>query len=110
MSIQNYLYDYLTDNKMINHLRNEIHKMLIRMNFEDCKRLLEVNKKVAEEIRTCKYNLDKLNEHLKEIEEAHKKFYEDDNIQENEEEIKDKQNNEIINNENTNIDNSADEE
>jgi len=85
LSIQNYLYNYLTDNKMINQFRNEIHKMLIRMSFEDCKKLLEVNKRVVDEIKTCKYYIDKLTGHLKEIEEAHKKFYEDDNIKENEE-------------------------
>ena len=109
LSIQNYLYDYLTNNEMINHLRNEVHKLLFKMDFDECKRLLEVDRKTAEEIKTCKYNIEKLNSSLKEIEIAHKKFFEDD-FKEKEEEIEEKQDEEKENSEIKNLDNSIDEE
>ena len=111
LSIQNYLYDYLTNNDMINHLSIRMNKMVHKMKKEEeYNSLLEVSQRMSEEIKTCNYNIDKLNQHMKEIEEAHKKFYEDDNLEENEKEIEKSQNNEIINNEIKNIDNSADEE
>ena len=91
LGIQNYLYDYLTNDQMITYIRNEVHKLLFRMNFEECKRLLEVNRQIAQKIKTCKYNIEKLTSSLKEIENAHKKFYEDDDIKENEQENKEKE-------------------
>ena len=80
LSIQNYLYDNLTNIGMINYIRNEVHKALIRLNFDECKKLLEVNKEVAMEIKQRKNNIYKLNSALKDIEKAHAKFYEDENI------------------------------
>jgi len=85
LSIQNYLYDNLSNIKMINHLRNQIHKSLFKLNFDDCKQLLAVNVEIEEEIRTRKKNIEKLTSALKEIEIAHAKFYEKD-VNEKEEE------------------------
>lgn len=102
LSIQNYLYDNLTNIKMINYLRNEIHKSLFKLNFEDCKLLLEVNPEIAEEIRTRKRNIAKLTSALKEIEKAHAKFYEKDPNEEEEEKNKINEENE----KNGDIDNS----
>ena len=88
LSIQNYLYDNLTNSEMINHIRNKVHKLLYRMNIEECKSLLEDNKQIEEEIKTCKNNIEKLTSYLKDIEIAHNKFYDNDieEIEENEEE------------------------
>lgn len=83
LAIQNFLYDNLTNEEMIKHLRNEVHKYLFRINFDECKKLLEVNKEIAEEIKMCKSNIKKLESSLKDIEEAKSKFNEND-IQENE--------------------------
>ncbi len=91
LSIQNYLYDNLTNIKMVINLRNEVHKALFKLNFNECKKLLEVNKEVALEIKTCKYNISKLTSALKDIEVAHKKFYEDDKIEEDDIKIKEKE-------------------
>ena len=91
LSIQNYLYDNLTNIKMVINLRNEVHKALFKLNFNECKKLLEVNKEVALEIKTCKYNISKLISALKDIEVAHKKFYEDDKIEEDDIKIKEKE-------------------
>ena len=88
LSIQNYLYDNLSNIKMINHLRNQIHKSLFKLNFDDCKQLLAVNIEIEEEIRTRKKNIEKLSSALKEIEEAHAKFYEKDVNEEEEEDNK----------------------
>ena len=78
LSIQNYLYDSLTNIKMVNFLRNEVHKSLFKLNFDECKKLLEVNAEIAEEIKTRKNNINKLTSALKEIEKVHAKFYEKD--------------------------------
>lgn len=93
LSIQNYLYDNLSNIKMINHLRNQIHKSLFKLNFDDCKQLLAVNVEIEEEIRTRKKNIEKLTSALKEIEKAHAKFYEKD-VNEKEEEEEDNKINE----------------
>ena len=93
LSIQNYLYDNLSNIKMINHLRNQIHKSLFKLNFDDCKQLLAVNVEIEEEIRTRKKNIEKLTSALKEIEKAHAKFYEED-VNEKEEEEEDNKINE----------------
>jgi len=78
LSIQNYLYDSLTNIKMVNFLRNEVHKSLFKLNFDECKKLLEVNAEIAEEIKIRKNNINKLTSALKEIEKVHAKFYEKD--------------------------------
>jgi hypothetical protein len=85
LSIQNYLYDNLTNSEMINHIRNKVHKLLFRMNFEECKSLLEDNNQIEEDIKTCKNNIEKLTSYLKDIEIAQKKFNDNDDIEENEE-------------------------
>lgn len=86
LSIQNYLYDNLSNIKMINHLRNQIHKSLFKLKFDDCKQLLAVNAEIEEEIKTRKKNIEKLTSALKEIEKVHAKFYEKDENEEEEEE------------------------
>ena len=103
LSIQKYLYDNLTNEDMVNYLRNEVHKDLIILDFEQCKKLLEVNKNVAEEIKKCKDNISKLSSSLIEIDEAFKKFYEkdDNNIEENKNDD-DNNNNEDIDDNNNN--------
>ena len=66
LSIQNYLYDYLTNNDMINHLSIRMNKMVHKMKKEEeYNSLLEVSQRMSEEIKTCNYNIDKLNQHMK---------------------------------------------
>ena len=92
LSIQNYLYDNLTNDLMITEIRNKLHKFLFRINFEECKELLEVNREIAEEIKVCKSNIYKLKASLKDINNAHKKFYEDDLLEKEEKNKKEKKN------------------
>ena len=74
LAIQNYLYDNLTNSEMTKYLRNEVHKLLIKLDFEENKKLLEVNKEVAEEIRLCKSNIKQFEASLQEINDAEEKF------------------------------------
>ena len=92
LSIQNHLYDDLTNDKMIKFLRNEMHKFLFRINFDECKKLLEVNREIAEEIKTCQNNIKKLKASKDDIEIAHAKFYEDE-IQEKDQKINEEKKN-----------------
>ena len=92
LSIQNHLYDDLTNDKMIKFLRNEMHKFLFRINFDECKKLLEVNREIAEEIKTCQNNIKKLKASKDDIEKAHAKFYEDE-IQEKDQKINEEKKN-----------------
>ena len=94
LSIQNYLYDNLSNIKMVNHLRNQVHKSLFKLNFDDCKQLLAVNVEIEQEIRTRKKNIEKLTSALREIEKAHAKFYEKDDYEEEEEKEENKINEE----------------
>lgn len=94
---------------MINHLRNEVHKLLFRMNLDDCKKLLEVNKEREEEMKKCKNNIKKLTSSLEEIEKAHAKFYEDDR-KENDDEIEEEKNIENENEENKEINEKSESE
>ena len=107
LSIQNYLYDNLTNQNMINHLRNEVHKLLYRLDYDECKKLLEVNREIAEEIKTCKKNIKQLTSSLEDIKKAHSQFYEDNN-EENEDRIIEerKENNEENDNDEDRNDNS----
>lgn len=57
LAIQNYLYDNLTNREMCEYLRNEVHKLLIKQEFEESKKLIEVDREVAEEIRQCKMKI-----------------------------------------------------
>jgi len=84
LSILNYLYDNLTNFNLVKNYLNEVHKALFELNFNECKKLLEVNK----EIKTCKYNISKLTSALKDKEVAHKNYYEDDNKNKEKEEKK----------------------
>ena len=99
LSIQNYLYDDLTNDKMIKFLRNEMHKALLNMNFEDCKKILEINREISEEIKVCRMNIKKLNDSKDAIEKAHNKFYEDE-LQEKDQKLNEENNN--LDNENEN--------
>ena len=108
LGIQNYLYDNLTNDQMIKFLRNETHKLLINWSLDDCKKLLEVNPEIAEEIKVCQKNIEKLSSSLKQIEEAHSKFYKNqDNLQEKEQKLK-KENEEEQNNESGDSDDEDD--
>ena len=105
LSIQNYLYDDLTNKEMIKFLRNEMHKSLLYMNFEDCKKLLEISREISDEIKTCRNNIKKLNDSKDAIEKAHNKFYEDEL-----EEKEPKPNEEINNNDNENENENEDDD
>ena len=43
LNAKKYLYDKLTDDDMINHLKNEIHLL----NFEECKDLMEISHEIT---------------------------------------------------------------
>ena len=70
LAIQNYLYDNLTNSQMSKYLRNEVHKILIKQEFEESKKLLEVNREVAEEIKSCKMKIKKFTEALERVNKA----------------------------------------
>ena len=70
LGIQNYLYDNLTNNEMCKFLRNEIHKILIKQEFEQSRKLLEVDREVAEEIRQCKMKIKKFTAALEKVNNA----------------------------------------
>ena len=67
LAIQNYLYDNLTNREMCEYLRNEVHKLLIKQEFEESKKLLEVNREVAEEIKQCKIKIRKFEAALEKV-------------------------------------------
>ena len=91
---------------MVNHLRNEVHKALYRLNFDQCKKLLEVDENVARKIKKCKNNIFKLSSSLKEIEEVCKAFNEDDEMEEDDNNNEqNKKNNDDEENENDDNDN-----
>ena len=70
LAIQNYLYDNLTNREMCEYLRNEVHKLLIKQEFEESKKLLEVNREVAEEIKQCKMKIRKFEAALEKVNKA----------------------------------------
>ena len=70
LAIQNYLYDNLTNRGMCEYLRNEVHKLLIKQEFEESKKLLEVNREVAEEIKQCKIKIKKFEAALEKVNNA----------------------------------------
>ena len=70
LAIQNYLYDNLTNSEMCKFLRNEVHKILIKQEFEESKKLLEVDREVAEEIKSCKMKIKKFTEALERVNKA----------------------------------------
>ena len=70
LAIQNYLYDNLTNSGMCKFLRNEVHKLLIKRDFEENKKLLEIDREVAEEIKECKIKIKKFETALEKINKA----------------------------------------
>ena len=70
LAIQNYLYDNLTNREMCEYLRNEVHKLLIKQEFEESKKLLEVNREIAEEIKQCKMKIRKFEAALEKVNKA----------------------------------------
>ena len=70
LAIQNYLYDNLTNREMCEYLRNEVHKLLIKQEFEESKKLLEVNREIAEEIKLCKMKIRKFEAALEKVNKA----------------------------------------
>jgi hypothetical protein len=70
LAIQNYLYDDLTNSGMCKYLRNEVHKLLIKRDFEENKKLLEINKEIAEEIKDCKIKIKKFEAALEKVNKA----------------------------------------
>ena len=63
LSIQKYLYDRLTDDKMICHIRNGIHLL----SFEKCKKLVEIKPDLSKKRNECISNIKNLKKALKEI-------------------------------------------
>ena len=61
--IQKYLYNRLTDDKMICHIRNGIHLL----DFEKCKKLVEIKPELAKKRDECKDKIKKLKKALREI-------------------------------------------
>ena len=63
LSIQKYLYDRLTDDKMISFLRNGIHLL----SFEKCKNLIEIKPEDIEKREECQRKITDLQKALNEI-------------------------------------------
>ena len=63
LSIQKYLYDRLTDDRMIYHIRNGIHLL----SFEKCKKLVEIKPDLTKKRNECKDNIKNLKKALREI-------------------------------------------
>ena len=63
LSIQKYLYDRLTDDKMINHIRNKIHLL----DFKYCQKLVEITPGLEKKRNNCKKQIIRFNEALKKI-------------------------------------------
>ena len=92
LSIQKYLYDRLTDDKMICHIRNGIHLL----SFDKCKKLVEVKPDLSKKRTECLSNIKNLKKALKEIaslKEQNNIFLDDDEDDEDEEEEKINNNN-----------------
>ena len=56
LNVKKYLYDKLTDDDMINHLKNEIHLL----SFEECKSLMEISHEITKKRAECQDYLKKL--------------------------------------------------
>ena len=86
LSIQKYLYDRLTDDKMINHIKNKIHLI----DFKDCQKLVEITPGLEKKRNNCKKQIIRFNEALKKINKlkTNSSFLEEDEekIEEEEEE------------------------
>ena len=63
LSIQKYLYDNLTDDIMIDHIRDKIHLL----DFEKCQKLVEINPDYNKKRDECLNSIKNLKEALKSI-------------------------------------------
>ena len=68
LAIQKYLYDSLTNQKMIDNIRSKLYLL----DFEECKNLIEINPEKAEIRKECNTVIKNLNEALKRIEKLKK--------------------------------------
>ena len=87
LNIQKYLYDRLTDDKMICHIRNGIHLL----SFEKCKKLVEIKPDLVEKRNEVISSIKNLKKALKEIDQLKTKnniFLEEDKEEEDEEDNK----------------------
>ena len=86
LGIQKYLYDRLTDDEMIDYIRNNLHLL----EFEKCKTLLQVNPESDLKRKECLNNIKNLKEVMKKLSELKNDkniiFYDDDLDEEEEEE------------------------
>ena len=84
LGIQKYLYDRLTDDKMICHIRNGIHSL----SFEKCKRLIEINPELEKKRKENINNIKNLKKALIEIENlnVNNDFFIDDDLDNDEKE------------------------
>ena len=64
LAVQKYLYDSLTNEKMIDNIRSKLYLL----DFEDCKNLIEINPEKAAIRKECNIVVKNLNEALKRIE------------------------------------------
>ena len=85
LGIQKYLYDRLTDDEMIDYIRNNLHLL----EFEKCKTLLQVNPESDLKRKECLNNIKNLKEVMKKLSELKNDkniiFYDDDLDEEEEE-------------------------
>ena len=86
LGIQKYLYDRLTDDEMIDYIRNNLHLL----EFEKCKTLLQVNPESDLKRKECLNNIKNLKEVMKKLSELKNDkniiFYDGDLDEEEEEE------------------------
>ena len=68
LAVQKYLYDSLTNEKMIDNIRSKLYLL----DFEDCKNLIEINPEKAAIRKECNIVVTNLNEALKRIEKLKK--------------------------------------
>jgi hypothetical protein len=68
LAVQKYLYDSLTNEKMIDNIRSKLYLL----DFEECKNLIEINPEKAEIRKECNIVVTNLNEALKRIEKLKK--------------------------------------
>ena len=89
LGIQKYLYDRLTDDEMIDYIRNNLHLL----EFEKCKTLLQVNPESDLKRKECLNNIKNLKEVMKKLSELKNDkniiFYDDDLEEEEENEEED---------------------
>ena len=112
LSIQKYLYNKLTNEDMIQFIRNKLYLLELK----DCKKLVEARQGLNKQIDECKNNINNLKEALNKIRELKSKDVpfvdeeeeeEEENEKEDYEEDKERKNNDDENNNsNNNSDNN----